>query len=351
MGSGSVNERSLTLFEMTDPLLCCHSERERGIFPDMIRKELKLNPYQAMTERWVRCFISVMLFTLISHGYAAGQDNPTLAVQVVGNQFLYTVASGDSVTSIGARFGVGAAVLAAQNNFSPDRLLKAGQQLRVDNRHIVPNMTRDGIAINIPQRMLFYFKEGRLLRSFPVGLGRADWPTPTGPFKILVKEENPTWDVPKSIQEEMEREGKVVITCVPPGPGNPLGKHWLGLSIGGYGIHGTIAPTSIYQFQTHGCIRAHPDDIAELFDDVARGTPGILVYRRLLIAKVGNQIFLEVHRDVYQKEPDALEKFEELLQIFNLGSIVDRQLAQDIIRKQEGIAREITRGIGARNSR
>jgi len=309
-----------------------------------------MNHDQAMTKRSVRCFISVMLFTLISHGYAAGQDNPTLVEQVVGKQFLYTVASGDSLTSIGARFGVDAAVLAAQNNFSPDRRLKAGQQLRIDNRHIVPNMIRDGIAINIPQRMLFYFKEGRLLRWFPVGLGRPDWPTPTGRFKILVKEENPTWDVPKSIQEEMQREGKVVITCVPPGPANPLGKHWLGLSIGGYGIHGTIAATSIYHFQTHGCIRAHPADIAELFKDVARGTPGILVYRRLLIAKVGDQIFLEVHRDAYRKEPDALERFEELLRNFNLRFVVDRQLAQDIIRKQEGIAREITRGVGVKNS-
>ena len=309
-----------------------------------------MNHDQAMTKRSVRCFISAMLFTLLSHGSAAGQDNPTLAEQVVGKQFLYTVASGESLTSIGARFGVGAAVLAAQNNFSPDRRLKAGQQLRIDNRHIVPNMIRDGIAINIPQRMLFYFKEGRLLRWFPVGLGRPDWPTPTGRFKILVKEENPTWDVPKSIQEEMQREGKVVITCVPPGPANPLGKHWLGLSIGGYGIHGTIAATSIYQFQTHGCIRAHPADIAELFKDVARGTPGILVYRRLLIAKVGDQIFLEVHRDAYRKEPDALERFEELLRNFNLRFVVDRQLAQDIIRKQEGIAREITRGVGVKNS-
>ena len=52
---------------------------------------------------------------------------------------------------------------------------------------------------------------------------------------------------------------------MPPGPDNPLGKHWLGLSIHGYGIHGTIAPSSIYQFRTHGCIRLHPDDIAELF--------------------------------------------------------------------------------------
>jgi L,D-transpeptidase ErfK/SrfK len=149
----------------------------------------------------------------------------------------------------------------------------------------------------------------------------------------------------------MQREGKQVVTCVPPGPDNPLGKHWLGLSIGGYGIHGTIAPASIYQFRTHGCIRAHPDDIAQLFGEVARGTSGLLVYRRLLFAKVSDHIFLEVHRDVYQKEPVILARFEEWLRIFNLESVVDRQLAQDIIRKQEGIAREITRGIGATNSR
>jgi L,D-transpeptidase ErfK/SrfK len=313
------------------------------------RKEL--NPYQAMTERWLRCFISLMLFTLISHGRTAGQDNPPLAERVIGKQFVYTVASGDSLTSIGARFGVDAGTLAVDNNLLPNRLLKAGQQLRVDNRHIVPNLIRDGIAVNIPQRMLFYFKEGRLLRAFPVGLGRPDWPTPTGSFKILGKEENPTWDVPQSIQEEMQREGKQVVTCVPPGPDNPLGKHWLGLSIGGYGIHGTIAPASIYQFRTHGCIRAHPDDIAQLFGEVARGTSGLLVYRRLLIAKVSDQIFLEVHRDIYQKEPVILARFKEWLRIFNLESVVDRQLAQDIIRKQEGIAREITRRIGATNSR
>ena len=48
------------------------------------RKELKLNPYQAVTERWLRCFISVMLFTLISHGH--GQDHRPLAERVIGKQ-------------------------------------------------------------------------------------------------------------------------------------------------------------------------------------------------------------------------------------------------------------------------
>ena len=231
--------------------------------------------------------------------------------------------------------------LTADNNLAPGSLLKTGQQLHIDNRHIVPSVVSDGILINIPQRMLFYFKERRLIRAFPVGLGRHDWPTPTGPFKIVSKEENPIWDVPASIQDEMQRQGKAVKTCVPPGPDNPLGKHWLGLSIPGYGIHGTIAPMSIYQFQTHGCIRAHPDDIAGFFDEVSRGTSGMLVYRRLLMANVDGRIYLEVHRDVYQRETGVRAHFEELLKRLNAEFRVDRELATSIIRKQDGLAREI----------
>ena len=296
------------------------------------------------------CFSILALLWLFGHCRAASQDQP-LSEQLVGGEFSYVVQKGDSLIGIGARFGVDPGVLAGGNNLSLSSRLQIGQQLRVDNRHIVPNSLSDGIVINIPQRMLFYFKEGLLIRYFPVGLGRQDWPTPTGPFKIVLKEENPTWDVPASIQEEMRREGKAVKTCVPPGPENPLGKHWLGLSIGGYGIHGTIAPISIYQFQTHGCVRAHADDIARLFNDVSRGTPGILIYGPLLLAKVGHRVYLEVHRDVYKKAPDALRRFDEFLRAFNLESVVDHELAQDIIRRQEGIAREITRQIGSTNSR
>ena len=283
----------------------------------------------------------LVVFSLFLHGQAASQDKAPVADQLIGGEFSYVVRKGDSLTGIGARFGVGVGVLAAANDVSPSALLKTGQQLRVDNRHIVPSIVIDGIVINIPQRMLFYFKEGRLIRSFPVGLGRHDWPTPTGPFKIVAKEENPNWEVPLSIQDEMQREGKAVKTCVPPGPDNPLGKHWLGLSIAGYGVHGTIAPTSIYHFQTHGCIRAHPDDIAGLFDEVSRGTPGILVYRRLMIANVAGKIYLEVHRDVYQRETDVRAQFEELVNTFNPEFRVDRELATSIIRKQDGTAREI----------
>lgn len=274
----------------------------------------------------------------------AGAAEIPVSAQIAGREFLYAVREGDSLTAISARMGVDAGVLAAENGLSPDTMLRIGQKLRVDNRHIVPYALTNGIVVNIPQRMLFYLADGQLIRHFPVGLGRPDWRTPTGDFTIAVKEENPTWDVPQSIQEEMRREGKPVLTCVPPGPNNPLGRHWLGLSIPGIGIHGTIAPSSIYRFQTHGCIRAHPEDIAGLFPLVSRGTQGRLLYRPLLIARIGGQVFLEVHRDIYRRETDLRRSFAQMIQHADLGSRVDRSLAEAIIRKQEGIARDISIG-------
>jgi L,D-transpeptidase ErfK/SrfK len=297
------------------------------------------------------CVIVLLLFLLFWNSRTTGQAAPSLSEQIVGQEFTYTLREGDTLAGIGARFGVSVDLLAANNNLSASSLLKIGQALLVDNRHIVAKGLGDGIIINIPQRMLFYFRDGRLIRHFPVGLGRPDRPTPTGPFKIVAKVENPTWYVPRSIQEEMRREGQFVETCVPPGPDNPLGKHWLGLSILRYGIHSTNDPTTIYQFHLYGCVLAHTDDIAQLFDDVVRGTAGILVYRRLLIARVGDRIYLEIHRDIYERQPSVQEQFEATIKIFNLESMIDRDLAQDLIRKQEGIARDITRTIGSRNSR
>ena len=272
----------------------------------------------------------------------AGAGEAAVSAQIAGDESLYTVLQGDSLTAISARLGVDVTVLAADNGLSPHSILRLGQKLRIDNRHIVPHVVADGIVINIPQRMLFYFRHGQLVRHFPVGLGRPDWRTPTGDFTIVIKEENPTWDVPPSIQEEMRREGKPVLTCVPPGPDNPLGKHWLGLSIAGIGIHGTIAPASIYRFQTHGCIRAHPDDIAGLFPLIFRGTRGPLLYKPLFLARIGDKVFLETHRDIYRREPDLWRSFLQTIRDGDLDFLVDRSLAEDIIRKQEGVARDIS---------
>jgi L,D-transpeptidase ErfK/SrfK len=161
----------------------------------------------------------------------------------------------------------------------------------------------DGIVINIPQRMLFLVDADAIVARYPVGLGLPTWPTFTGPFTISVKETDPAWDVPESIQEEMRRAGKPVVTRVPPGPKNPLGKHWLGLSVPGFGIHGTNAPASIGKFATHGCIRMRAVDVAELYARVDVGTPGMSIYEPIMLDVSEDAVWLEAHRDAYGQDP------------------------------------------------
>ena len=272
-----------------------------------------------------------------------GQEAPRIGRGLAGGQFQYTVKKGDSFASIGARYGVAAAVLARANKLKTYAPLGRGQVIDVDNRHIVPGDVDDGILINLPQRMLFFFCEGTLAAYYPVGLGRPTWPTPTGSFEVLELRENPVWTVPESIQREMALEGKIVKKSVPPGPDNPLGDFWMGLSIGSYGIHGTIAPLSIYGFRTHGCIRLHPDDAAELFSKVSVGQPGEIIYEPVLLARLDNgRIFIEVHRDVYNKGLDPMETVHQLADSNKLSDMIDWMEVQAVLKAHEGIARDVT---------
>lgn len=278
----------------------------------------------------------------------SADDPPPLSHGIVGGDSEYAVRSGDFLISIGARFGVAAKLLAQHNGIPFDALIRPGKRLKIHNPHIVPhtgpNRLDDGILINLPQRMLFHFSQGELSGAYPVGLGKATWPTPEGEFKIRSREKNKTWKVPKSIQEEMRRENKAVREEIPPGPDNPLGAHWLGLTLPGYGIHGTIAPASVFHFQSHGCIRLHPDDVAELFDRVAVGTAGRIIYQPVLLAAAEDgRILLEVHRDIYGKGIDPGQTVRELAETNDLSNHIDWPLVEKVIAARDGLAREVGR--------
>jgi L,D-transpeptidase ErfK/SrfK len=142
----------------------------------------------------------------------------------------------------------------------------------------------------------------------------------------------------------MRREQKIVREEVPPGPDNPLGSHWLGLSLAGYGIHGTIAPSSVFHFQSHGCIRLHPDDVADLFSQVKVGTAGRIVYQPVLLAVVEDgRILLEVHRDIYTQGIAPAQIVSDLAAANGLSQYIDWPSVQAVIAAQDGLARDIGR--------
>lgn len=113
------------------------------------------------------------------------------------------------------------------------------------------------IVISIPDRKLAVMESDRVVRVFSTAVGAPKTPSPTGTFEIVNQIPNPTWYT----------KGKVV----GPGPANPLGTRWMGLSLKGYGIHGTNAPGSIGRNASHGCIRMRNHEVEKLFEMVAVG--------------------------------------------------------------------------------
>lgn len=295
--------------------------------------------HSVVRSQLVAAFAAVLLLPAVGPA-----DESNLPRTIAGSVAMHAVQQGETLASIGARAGVDAATLASDNGLDVRVRLVPGQSLQIDNRHIVPAAVEAGtLVVNVPQRMLFAASADGRVEAYPVAVGRRDWPTPTREFIVTVKETHPTWDVPVSIQEESRRLGRVQPSKVPPGPNNPLGAFWIGLSLPGVGIHGTNAPSSIFRVTTHGCIRLHPEDIARLFPNVTVGMPGRTVYEPLLVAIDGSEVYLEVHRDAYRRlklEPALAAR--ALAERAGVSDRIDWTIADAVVRAHEGVARLVT---------
>jgi L,D-transpeptidase ErfK/SrfK len=270
-------------------------------------------------------------------------------LMIIGKKQVYSVRKGDTLRLIGAKFGVNWRIVAQQNRLNPKKFLKQGQKLTINTRKIVPMIVQDGIVINIPDRTLYFFKNRKLERALPVGLGMTKlndlviWQTPTGKFRILAKIKDPAWHVPASIQKEMEQKGKRVKTFVPPGDDNPLGKYALKTSLPGIMIHSTIVPESIYTFSSHGCIRVFPGNMEAIFNEVSINTRGEIIYQPVKLAISDNGlILLEVHRDVYARHENLSALAKRLIKKNNLELLVDWDKVNSSLQRKAGIPEDIT---------
>ena len=129
---------------------------------------------------------------------------------------------------------------------------------------------RSTIVIHRGSNRLELFNYQRLRKRFRVATGESVYPTPLGRHRIVVKWRNPWWYPPNS------RWAKG-LKPVPPGPNNPLGTRWMGLSVPGVGIHGTPNGGSIGYSVSHGCIRMYIPDAEWLFNTVDIGSQVFIV--------------------------------------------------------------------------
>jgi len=141
----------------------------------------------------------------------------------------------------------------------------AAQQSALDAQ--VPAVTtKRVIVVSLEDHKLALVEDGKVKKVYTVAVGKPSTPSPVGTFTIARRVMNPTYS----------HEGRVV----PPGPNNPVGTRWMGLSIPGYGIHGTNVPSSIGKAASHGCIRMARKDLEELYPMVEVGDTVELIGER-----------------------------------------------------------------------
>lgn len=116
---------------------------------------------------------------------------------------------------------------------------------------------------------------GALIGFFPATVGSEEKPTPSGSLKVVSVDANPNY------RYNPDYKFKGVKSIKPfeikPGPNNPVGLYWIGLSAEGYGIHGTPNPSKVGKVVSHGCVRLTNWDAVLLGSNVKKGTPVVFV--------------------------------------------------------------------------
>jgi L,D-transpeptidase ErfK/SrfK len=263
----------------------------------------------------------------IASGFSYG-NNKT----VIGVVRHHIVVPKETLSDIVRNYGLGYNELSLLYPKMDPWLPSPGQNLVIPTQWILPSTKLFGLVINLPEFRLYHFiPETKIVSTYPVGIGDVGWETPVAVSHIIYRQVDPTWLVPKSLR------AKYGATTIPPGPKNPLGKYWLGLSLSGYGIHGTNSPWGIGRRVSHGCIRLYPEHIALLFENVSVNTPVEIIYEPVKIGVQDQSIFIEVHPDIYNRIPDMQAQTFRRLHELGIFSDVSVSLVKDALEKQNGL--------------
>jgi lipoprotein-anchoring transpeptidase ErfK/SrfK len=174
---------------------------------------------------------------------------------------------------LGERFHINPKLLEQLN---PGKTLtQAGEEILVPNDQHVGSPEADRVIVSKKNRTVTALAlDGTILMQYPATIGSEHDPLPIGDLKVTVIQQNPRFNFnPALFWDANSKDAKARVA---PGPDNPVGVVWIGLSKEHYGIHGTPEPANIGHSESHGCIRLTNWDARELSAMVKPGTPAIL---------------------------------------------------------------------------
>src|SRR5438046_412375 len=157
---------------------------------------------------------------------------------VIGALRPYRIRKGDTLIDLARYYDLGMNEIAEANPGIDPWVPPVGATILLPTAWVLPCCTYEGIVVNIPEMRLFYYRHSpgdphtTIVYTYPVGLGRDDWRTPSGKFKVRGKTVNPQWNIPESIRQEHIKERNDPRKFIPGGdPENPLGKYRMELTL------------------------------------------------------------------------------------------------------------------------
>ena len=120
-------------------------------------------------------------------------------------------------------------------------------------------------------------KAGELLAFYPASVGSDEKPTPSGVLKVTSIDAQPTYRYNPDYKFKGVKSKEAF--TIQPGPNNPAGTHWIGLSSAGYGFHGTPNPSKVSKSESHGCVRLTNWDVDRLAKLLKKGTEVAFIER------------------------------------------------------------------------
>jgi L,D-transpeptidase ErfK/SrfK len=159
---------------------------------------------------------------LLAGGSAQAQVFPLDAGQdMVGRPGQTEAEQKDTLPDIARQYHLGFDEIIAANPGVDAWLPGVGRVVRLPTEHLLPNVPRSGIVVNLPDSRLYYFRSDAhgapVVEIYPISMGQMDWKTPIGVTKIVQKEKSPTWFPPKSVRAKHLQDGEVLPPFIPPG--------------------------------------------------------------------------------------------------------------------------------------
>jgi L,D-transpeptidase ErfK/SrfK len=236
--------------------------------------------------------------TVAMNAQAATFALPASGNTIVGETRVVTDVGKNTLLDIARHFDLGYQEIVAAN---PDVSIWAPEQdqkIVVPTEFILPPKPWVGIVINMPQRRLYYFPKPQMgqepqVMTFPLSIFRPGWPTPLGSTRIIAKQKDPSWFVPKSIQEEHRTQGEPEFpTYFPPGPDNPMGMLAMQTGFTSIFIHGTNKPWGVGLRTSHGCFHLYPEDASQLFFNLPVGTPVRIINAPYVVGRRESRLYM-----------------------------------------------------------